>query len=424
MKPPAKLSPIRAASARAVLLLSLAVQPHAVAAQSPAPETKSDFNPANVVRLAAAGGSEFGDLQFLKPVLANKRIVALGESSHGVDEFSALKVRLIKFLHEQMGFNVIALEGPMNACAVANQALDITPDTAARQCLYPVWQTPQGVALYQYVHQRRLTGANLQIVGFDVQDYNLPAEMGDLVRQVLPTETAAAFLRDLAEAEQALSALVRRPYGSTEPTIVPAQYRRLLDRWNAATRADRTNPNVSYVRQQLVSRIARADERASPVGTRAAYDARDEGMARNFDYLARHVYPGEKIIIWSHNAHIAKEWNNPKDVRMMGHWLAKSFGDSMYVAALIMGKGTAADQRRPYQVTAPPAGSLESHFAAAAHPIGFLDLRTAAGTWKAQPVMTRDWGINPVTIIPVNSFDGFFYVDFVTAPLYRHPDDR
>ena len=50
------------------------------------------------------------DLQFLKKVIGNRRLVQLGESGHGVREFNIAKVRLIRFLHEEMGFDVIAFE--------------------------------------------------------------------------------------------------------------------------------------------------------------------------------------------------------------------------------------------------------------------------------------------------------------------------
>ena len=63
---------------------------------------------------------DFSDLQFLKPLLENKRIVQLGESSHGVAQFNQAKVRLIKFLHQECGFDIIAFESPIFGCFYAN----------------------------------------------------------------------------------------------------------------------------------------------------------------------------------------------------------------------------------------------------------------------------------------------------------------
>lgn len=39
----------------------------------------------------------------------------LGEASHGVAESNWAKVRLIKFLHQQLGFDVVAFESSFDA---------------------------------------------------------------------------------------------------------------------------------------------------------------------------------------------------------------------------------------------------------------------------------------------------------------------
>jgi erythromycin esterase len=66
-------------------------------------------------------GDTFADLQFFKTVLKDRRIVQLGESGHGVAEFNHAKVRLIKFLHQQMGFDVMAFESGLYECYNANK---------------------------------------------------------------------------------------------------------------------------------------------------------------------------------------------------------------------------------------------------------------------------------------------------------------
>src|SRR5262245_18908899 len=66
-------------------------------------------------------GDTFQDLQFFRTVLQNRRIVQLGESGHGVAEFNHAKVRLIKFLHEQLGYDVIAFDSGLYECYAANQ---------------------------------------------------------------------------------------------------------------------------------------------------------------------------------------------------------------------------------------------------------------------------------------------------------------
>ncbi|MFT5433723.1 MAG: hypothetical protein ACI9OJ_004431, partial [Myxococcota bacterium] len=65
---------------------------------------------ANHEPVRSLGAEDFSDLAFFAPILANKRVVQLGESGHGVREFSQLKVRMIKYLHEELGYDVVAIE--------------------------------------------------------------------------------------------------------------------------------------------------------------------------------------------------------------------------------------------------------------------------------------------------------------------------
>ena len=46
----------------------------------------------------------------LNEILKNKKIVSLGENLHGVKEYNSTKLELIKYLHEELGFNVLAIE--------------------------------------------------------------------------------------------------------------------------------------------------------------------------------------------------------------------------------------------------------------------------------------------------------------------------
>jgi len=53
---------------------------------------------------------DFADLMPLKHILGSARIVMLGEATHGDGATFYAKQRLVRFLHEVMGFNVLAWE--------------------------------------------------------------------------------------------------------------------------------------------------------------------------------------------------------------------------------------------------------------------------------------------------------------------------
>ena len=52
----------------------------------------------------------FEDMEPLKKLVGDARVVALGEATHGSREFFQLKHRMLEFLVEEMGFTVFAIE--------------------------------------------------------------------------------------------------------------------------------------------------------------------------------------------------------------------------------------------------------------------------------------------------------------------------
>ena len=50
------------------------------------------------------------DIDFLRDLVGDARIVALGENTHGTRDFFEMKARILRFLVEEMGFNTFAIE--------------------------------------------------------------------------------------------------------------------------------------------------------------------------------------------------------------------------------------------------------------------------------------------------------------------------
>ena len=65
---------------------------------------------AATVRSIDAADEDFGDLEPLIDAIGSARVVQLGEPNHGAGTSFAAKVRLIKFLHRRMGFDVLVWE--------------------------------------------------------------------------------------------------------------------------------------------------------------------------------------------------------------------------------------------------------------------------------------------------------------------------
>jgi erythromycin esterase-like protein len=62
------------------------------------------------IRSVQLNDTDWTDLAAFAAAVKDKRVVMLGEQTHGDGTTFALKARLVRFLHEQIGFNVLAFE--------------------------------------------------------------------------------------------------------------------------------------------------------------------------------------------------------------------------------------------------------------------------------------------------------------------------
>ncbi len=75
---------------------------------------KRDVSP---IRSIDPADTNFSDLQALGAAVGEARIVLLGEQTHGEGSTFQAKTRVIKYLHEKMGFEVLAFESGFYDCA-------------------------------------------------------------------------------------------------------------------------------------------------------------------------------------------------------------------------------------------------------------------------------------------------------------------
>src|SRR4029077_5024934 len=87
---------------------------------------------ANAIPLKSVeAGQGFADLQPLKKLIGDARIVSLGEATHGSREIFQLKHRMVEFLATEMGFTIFAIEANMpEAYRVNDYVVNGTGDPA------------------------------------------------------------------------------------------------------------------------------------------------------------------------------------------------------------------------------------------------------------------------------------------------------
>ena len=129
---------------------------------------------ANAIRLTTPeAGRGFADLQPLKKVVGESRIVSLGEATHGSREFFQLKHRLLEFLASEMGFTIFSIEANMpEAYRLNDYVLNGIGDPAQllRGMYFWTWDTEEVLAMIQWMRAFNQSGnGRVQFTGFDMQ---------------------------------------------------------------------------------------------------------------------------------------------------------------------------------------------------------------------------------------------------------------
>lgn len=395
---------------------------------------------AKTVRSLTEDG-DFSDLLFLDDLLSAKRLVLLGESSHGVEEYSQAKLRLIKYLHEQQGYDILAFEGGLFDCERSQEIIESgSPFDAMRSCAFGVWHTSTVLDLFEYVRSTRDTARPLRITGFDVQasgsQFDQRAEYtaslfavisADRARDVRVIESDFRALSRAALAAISSSDPAMRELQSALPTIA-ADYAAIADELIAnidviTAGGGFTRRDVLVAAQYARTTFDYAEQISQQFEFESGRRARDRGMAENLIALSQTLYPDDKIIVWAHNAHLRHRGTGYALDANMGALVHNQLEDIMYTVGFYMYRGRHAFNDRSTQTVAPPMNrSLEAIFYSRRLDWLFLDLENAPATpgseWIHAVTPTWSWGEFELPLQLADEYDGFFIIDTVTRPDY------
>ena len=376
------------------------------------------------VRVVDPADDDFSDLQPLKEVLRDARVVLLGEQSHGEGTVFLAKTRLIAFLHQEMGFDVLAFESGLYDCAVAWERLRAgeAAATAVPRCVFPIWtRSEQLRPLIDYLGEQARGPRPLELTGFDDQ-FTGSASRERLVADLraLLDRLGAPFARGpewgpFAAALQALAENLYQRGKAADPAVEEqALFLRRLEtvRAEVAARATADDPEAALWMQVLegVGPAARQqwlyDLATESVGPEIGR-LRDTQMGRNLVWLANRRYPGRKIVGWAATYHAARglgplepdepglaEWY--RQVTVMGEVAAKELGAAMYTLGFTAYEGSFGTPFEPAPEALAPAraGSLEDllHRACLEHAIVDFRRPPAGGEWLRGPLVSRPLG--------------------------------
>ena len=265
------------------------------------------------------------ELDAIAELIGEKRLVLLGEASHGTHEFYDLRAALTRRLITRHGFAAVCIEGDWpDALRVDHYIRDqLTDDDHAQLALgsferFPRWMwRNEEVSSFVEWMRRQGDGKRAEDRGgfYGLDLYSLHASINALIAyldDVDPDAAARARMRfacfDRAPGDpddygmQAHFGLGPRCEREVVAQLVEMQRRKIA----RSGRSPAGDAWFHAVQQAHVVRDAEAYYRTMFGGRSASWNLRDTHMADTLDMIAEHLGDGApaKLVVWAHNSHV------------------------------------------------------------------------------------------------------------------------
>jgi erythromycin esterase len=323
---------------------------------------------ANSVAVSASGGElSKDDLALFAQSIADTRIVALGEQTHGAGSVFTLKAQLIKYLHEHHDFDLFILEsGLFDVNEIWQQAQrgQRIKDIAPGNIFYMYSKTDEVTPLFDYINEQALTDDPLMLVGFDSQhsggisNQGLVQSLTGAVKQIKSasfdnwTQTKA-WLLFAEQLQQVLNTSQTRFVSETE-NLFFTQLNRLQAQFLLESRLKQPNDEIDY---DFWYRIVMGLEAQAKRQWKIA-DNRSKEMGENIKYWAE-KYPNKKIIVWAHTWHLTRDGNYQVNA---GQVVSEAYGQQYFMIHFTGASGEYLDfvDMKNKPISTPTENSIET----------------------------------------------------------------
>lgn len=274
--------------------------------------------------------TDFTDLGPLGINLKTTKIVMLGEQ-HGDGSVILSKIRLVKYLHEHLGYNTIFFESSMFDCFKASYSFNnnkITTKEFFKQAILPHWSTLKELNyLYGYIDSCNQTTNRISIYGFDCQ-------LSGVFSKYLFADFVAfagknkIIISDSSILNKTYQRLLTAPMlkSQSDSLIWQARYGQFDKRVTDIIRriyALKTDTSELFLYKSAFAYLSYFTSGTNNKNKKefSNYNShRDSLMAGNFFHLLKTLPPGQKIIVWAATAHISSQ-GKASTYKTMGQYL-------------------------------------------------------------------------------------------------------
>jgi len=317
----------------------------------------------NLSHVIADAAEPFGDLDELATLaerFANRRVVLLGEATHGTAEFYDARARITEMLVRKHGFNVVAVEADWPDATVYDALVRGLPRPAVPTeafSRFPAWMWRNG--------QVRDFLARLEAINETIADPDKRAGFYGLDVYSMAS-SIEAVLNYLDGVDPDAARIARERYGCLAPfRTEPARYGHMaMSRGFAVCETPVTKALVDLLKNRLDylakdgdaffdaeqnARIVMAAElyyRIMYYGGARSWNLRDEHMFDTLERVLAHRGSDSKAVVWAHNSHIGNamftEMGQVRGEHNIGQLARARFADQCALIGFGTDRGTVA----------------------------------------------------------------------------------
>lgn len=290
--------------------------------------------------------------------IGNRRLVLIGEASHGTHDFYRERALITRRLIEQKGFNAIAIEGDWPDAYrvhrfVRGTGSDTDTDKDARAALgsftrFPAWMWRNMDVLafvdWLHTHNQHIARREDRVGFYGLDLYSLHASIQavlDYLDKIDPEGAQRARYRyacfdHFREDTQAYGYAASFGLSKSCEQEVMAQLvemrRRAAD---LSSRDGRVEPDDFFFAEQNARLVQNAERyyRSMFAGRVESWNVRDRHMAETLELLLRNR-PHAKIVVWAHNSHLgdarATQMSQKGEVNL-GQLARERFGEDTFL---------------------------------------------------------------------------------------------
>jgi len=388
----------------------------------------------NSVPVRSLHSEDFSDLAFLNDLLNDKSIVQMGEVAHGIAEQNRGRVRLIKYLHQHLGFSVLAFESGFYDCYMANKNIEnSSAKDGLENSLYTMWHTTDLLELYEYVKSTRHSDNPLNICGFDIRPTGAACTSRPEFLKNIISKVDTNFANEIFEIDKML--ILWLTDRTSADNYIIENYTQLIKVYDRLIKLISENEDYlgQFFKSELLS-VALQSTISARVHIDQRNDSRFEGYERSlmrdkqmfehFKYINQSLYPDQKIIVWSHNYHIMNNPEQAKYTKTLGYWLKQNYSTDLYTIWSLAYRGIIR-YGEIYRISITDPECIEAILYRAMKKHYIIDISRQSmqegNNWMFQ-YTTQSYlhgtGAYRISYIPRHQYDAIFFIDTVSKPVY------